>query len=219
MYSVCKLQLRLFHNVPRKGPQVLRSFSTSFVLRQQPLERSANKIWGSADEAVADLESGKMLLSGVSVSSQPCCLLLMGVSLWQGFGLCGTPDSLIKALSKRPEVKDLTAVSNNAGVGERGLGSCPIFPSSLFGQPKPPHFLGLLLHTSQLSRVICSYIGANKHFESLYLNGKLAVELTPQGTLAERIAAAGRGVPAFYTPTGYGTVSAIFCDVILTRTL
>ncbi|KAG8727051.1 hypothetical protein FRC11_014000, partial [Ceratobasidium sp. 423] len=124
------------------------------------------KIWGSADEAVQDLEGGKILLSG-------------------GFGLCGTPDTLIQALARRPDVKGLTAVSNNAGVGERGLGK--------------------LLYTGQISKMICSYIGNNKNLESLYLAGKVAIELTPQGTLAEKIRSAGAGVPAFFTPTGFGT--------------
>ncbi|ORY63810.1 hypothetical protein BCR35DRAFT_308776 [Leucosporidium creatinivorum] len=102
-----------------------------------------------------------------------------------GFGLCGTADTLIGALSKRPEVKNLTCVSNNAGVGKFGLGA--------------------LLHSGQISRMISSYLGANKHFESLYLNGQIALELTPQGTLAERCRAGGAGIPAFYTPSGYGT--------------
>ncbi|CAE6446100.1 unnamed protein product [Rhizoctonia solani] len=124
------------------------------------------KIWDNADEAVQDLEGGKTLLSG-------------------GFGLCGTPDTLIQALARRPEVKGLTAVSNNAGVGERGLGK--------------------LLYTGQISKMICSYIGNNKNLESLYLAGKVAIELTPQGTLAEKIRSAGAGVPAFFTPTGFGT--------------
>ncbi|EUC54451.1 succinyl-CoA:3-ketoacid-coenzyme A transferase, partial [Rhizoctonia solani AG-3 Rhs1AP] len=124
------------------------------------------KLWDSADEAVQDLEGGKTLLSG-------------------GFGLCGTPDTLIQALSRRPEVKSLTAVSNNAGVGDRGLGK--------------------LLYTGQISKMICSYIGNNKNLESLYLAGKVAIELTPQGTLAEKIRSAGAGVPAFFTPTGFGT--------------
>ncbi|KAF8316188.1 succinyl-CoA:3-ketoacid-coenzyme A transferase subunit B [Clavulina sp. PMI_390] len=132
-------------------------------------ERTNNKIWKSADEAVADLQSGKVVFSG-------------------GFGLCGTPDTLIHAIGRRKDtLKDLTAVSNNAGVGERGL--------------------GLLLSTGQISKMICSYIGSNKAFANMYLTGKISVELTPQGTIAERIAAAGRGVPAFYTPTGYGTAT------------
>lgn len=102
-----------------------------------------------------------------------------------GFGLCGVPNTLIQALSKRSDVNNLTGVSNNAGAGERGL--------------------GLLLHTGQISKMIASYIGGNKLFESKYLKGEIDLELTPQGTLAERIRAAGAGIPAFYTPTGFGT--------------
>ncbi|KZT56429.1 3-oxoacid CoA-transferase [Calocera cornea HHB12733] len=133
----------------------------------------ASKVWDSVDDAIKDVKSGQILLSG-------------------GFGLCGTPDTLIEALSRRPEVTDLTAVSNNAGVGKRGL--------------------GLLLHTGQISKMIASYIGTNKHFESLYLAGKVGLELTPQGTIAERLRAHAAGIPAFYTPTGastaveYGTI-------------
>lgn len=102
-----------------------------------------------------------------------------------GFGLCGTADTLIRALSRRPEVKDLTCVSNNAGVGEYGLGS--------------------LLHSGQISKMIASYLGTNKYFEKLYLTGKISLELSPQGTIAERCRSAGAGIPAFYTPSGVGT--------------
>ncbi|KAG9039773.1 hypothetical protein FRB95_007200 [Tulasnella sp. JGI-2019a] len=129
-------------------------------------ERRQSKIFTSADEAVADITSGSTLLSG-------------------GFGLCGVADTLIGAIAKRKEVQNLTAASNNAGLGEKGLGK--------------------LIHSGQLSKVICSYIGTNKYFEFQYNTGKVSIELTPQGTLAERIRAAGAGIPAFFTPTGYGT--------------
>jgi len=99
--------------------------------------------------------------------------------------LCGTADTLIGALSKRPEVKNLTCVSNNAGVGKFGLGA--------------------LLHSGQIKKMISSYLGANKFFEQLYLTGEISLELTPQGTLAERCRAGGAGIPAFFTPSGYGT--------------
>lgn len=102
-----------------------------------------------------------------------------------GFGLCGTPDTLISALARRPEVRNITAVSNNAGVDQNGLGK--------------------LLHSEQITKMVSSYIGGNKHFEKLYLTGKIALELCPQGTLAERCRAGGAGVPAFYTPAGVGT--------------
>lgn len=102
-----------------------------------------------------------------------------------GFGLCGIPENLISGLLETG-VKGLTCVSNNAGVDDFGL--------------------GLLLKQQQVKRMISSYVGENKEFERQYLSGELEVELTPQGTLAERIRAGGAGVPAFFTPTGYGTL-------------
>uniref|UniRef100_A0A674BL68 Succinyl-CoA:3-ketoacid-coenzyme A transferase n=1 Tax=Salmo trutta TaxID=8032 RepID=A0A674BL68_SALTR len=102
-----------------------------------------------------------------------------------GFGLCGIPENLIGSLLKTG-VKGITAVSNNAGVDHFGL--------------------GLLLRTKQIKRMISSYVGENAEFERQYLSGELEVELTPQGTLAERVRAGGAGVPAFFTPTGYGTL-------------
>eukprot|EP00128_Syssomonas_multiformis_P008034 Colp12_sorted_trinity150504_noHs@16516 len=102
-----------------------------------------------------------------------------------GFGLCGIPENLIDALQKK-DVKGLTVVSNNAGVDNFGL--------------------GILLRTKQVKRMISSYVGENAEFERQYLSGELEVELTPQGTLAERIRAGGAGIPAFYTPTAYGTI-------------
>ncbi|KAI4821243.1 hypothetical protein KUCAC02_029185 [Chaenocephalus aceratus] len=105
--------------------------------------------------------------------------------LIQGFGLCGIPENLINSLLKTG-ANGLTAVSNNAGVDNFGL--------------------GLLLKTKQIKRMISSYVGENAEFERQYLTGELEVELTPQGTLAERIRAGGAGVPAFFTATGYGTL-------------
>ncbi|TXT06169.1 hypothetical protein VHUM_03642 [Vanrija humicola] len=104
-----------------------------------------------------------------------------------GFGLCGLPNTLMGALASRSDVKNLTGVSNNAGAGGRVAG------------------LGMLLQSGQLSKFIGSYLGTNKVLEKLYLTGKIDLELTPQGTLAERMRAAGAGIPAFYTPTGAGT--------------
>lgn len=104
-----------------------------------------------------------------------------------GFGLCGIPENLIQAILESG-VKDLTVVSNNCGVDDYGL--------------------GLLLQTKQIKKMIASYVGENKTFERQYLEGELELELNPQGTLAERIRAGGAGIPAFYTPTGYGTVVA-----------
>ncbi|RYJ58509.1 CoA transferase subunit A, partial [Pseudomonas songnenensis] len=104
-----------------------------------------------------------------------------------GFGLCGIPEQLIGALRDSGK-KDLTAISNNAGVDGFGL--------------------GLLLETRQISKMVSSYVGENKEFERQYLAGELALEFTPQGTLAEKLRAGGAGIPAFYTKTGYGTLVA-----------
>jgi 3-oxoacid CoA-transferase subunit A len=125
-----------------------------------------NKVVSSADEAVRDVQDGAMLMVG-------------------GFGLCGIPADLIDALVRKG-VKNLTTVSNNAGVDDFGLGK--------------------LLQTGQIKKHIGSYVGENKLFEQMVLNGKLQLELNPQGTLAERIRAGGAGIPAFFTPTGAGTV-------------
>merc|ERR1711936_157676 len=111
---------------------------------------------------------------------EPGSKLLVG-----GFGLCGIPENLISGLLKT-QVSDLTVVSNNAGVDSFGL--------------------GLLLQQKQVKRMISSYVGENAEFERQYLQGELEVELTPQGTLAERIRAGGAGVPAFFTPTAFGTL-------------
>ncbi|MEJ5207329.1 CoA transferase subunit A [Denitratimonas sp. CY0512] len=104
-----------------------------------------------------------------------------------GFGLCGIPEALIAAL-RDSGVKNLTAISNNAGVDGFGLGQ--------------------LLETRQISKMISSYVGENKEFERQFLAGELELEFNPQGTLAERLRAGGAGIPAFFTATGYGTVVA-----------
>lgn len=108
--------------------------------------------------------------------------ILMG-----GFGMCGIPENLIAAV-RRKGTKDLTVVSNNAGADDFGI--------------------GLLLQTRQVKKMISTYVGENKLFEQLVLSGEVQVELNPQGTFAERIRAGGAGIPAFYTPTGYGTLVA-----------
>ena len=132
-----------------------------------------DKVFASAAEAVADVPDGAMLMAG-------------------GFGLCGVPDNLILALRDRG-VRDLTFVSNNAGVDDGGL--------------------GLLLQTRQIRKMISSYVGENKIFEGQFLGGELEVELVPQGTLSERIRAGGAGIPAFFTATGFGTVVAEGKDI------
>jgi 3-oxoacid CoA-transferase subunit A len=126
-----------------------------------------NKVVAGAAEAVAK--------AGV----RDGCSILMG-----GFGLCGIPENLIAAV-RELGVKNLTVISNNAGVDDFGI--------------------GILLQTRQVKKMISTYVGENKLFESQFLNGDLEVELVPQGTFAERIRAGGAGIPAFYTPTGYGT--------------
>ncbi|KAI6648795.1 Succinyl-CoA:3-ketoacid coenzyme A transferase 1, mitochondrial-like [Oopsacas minuta] len=102
-----------------------------------------------------------------------------------GFGLCGIPENLIQAIADS-ELTDLTCVSNNAGTDKYGL--------------------GILLNARKIKRMMSSYVGENKEFQRQYLDGELEVELIPQGTLAERIRAGGAGIPAFYTPTAYGTL-------------
>ena len=122
----------------------------------------------SADAAIENLHDGATILMG-------------------GFGLCGIPENLIAALRRRG-TKNLTVISNNAGVDDFGI--------------------GLLLQSRQVKKMISTYVGENKLFEQLVLSGELEVELNPQGTLAERIRAGGAGLPAFFTPTGYGTLVA-----------
>lgn len=109
-----------------------------------------------------------------------------------GFGLCGIPENLIAEVRRR-QVKDLTVVSNNCGVDGFGL--------------------GILLETRQVRKVVASYVGENALFERQVLSGELEIELTPQGTLAEKVRAGGAGIPAFYTATGYGTPVAVGKDV------
>jgi 3-oxoacid CoA-transferase subunit A len=124
----------------------------------------------------------------VATAEEALADLADGASLMAGgFGLCGIPENLIQAIAKKG-TRGLTIISNNCGVDSKGL--------------------GILLGAGQVKKMISSYVGENKTFERLYLDGKLEVELVPQGTLAERIRAGGAGIPAFYTATGYGTVVA-----------
>jgi 3-oxoacid CoA-transferase subunit A len=124
-----------------------------------------SKVYPNAKAAIEGVRDGMTLVLG-------------------GFGLCGIPENSIQAL-RDSGVKDLTCVSNNAGVDDFGL--------------------GLLLHTRQIKKMISSYVGENPTFEKQFMKGELEVELCPQGTLAERIRAGGAGIPGFYTPTGVGT--------------
>ena len=122
----------------------------------------------SADVAIEKIHDGATILMG-------------------GFGLCGIPENLIAAV-RRKGTKDLTIVSNNAGVDDFGI--------------------SVLLQQRQVKKMISTYVGENKLFEKLVLSGELQVELNPQGTFSERLRAGGAGIPAFYTPTGYGTMVA-----------
>jgi len=124
-----------------------------------------NKTVKNAEEAIHDIPDGSTLMLG-------------------GFGLCGIPENCIQAILKKG-IKNLTCISNNAGVDDFGI--------------------GLLLKTHQVKKMISSYVGENAEFERQLLSGELEVELIPQGTLAERIRAGGAGIPAFFTPAGYGT--------------
>jgi 3-oxoacid CoA-transferase subunit A len=124
-----------------------------------------NKVVANADEAIRDISNNAVLMLG-------------------GFGLCGIPENCITALVKKG-VKNLTCISNNAGVDDFGL--------------------GLLLQTRQIKKMMSSYVGENAEFERQLLSGELEVDLIPQGTLATRIQMAGMGIPAFFTPAGYGT--------------
>ncbi len=127
-----------------------------------------NKVVANADEAIRDVGDGSVIMIG-------------------GFGLCGIPENLIRALVRKGS-KNLTTISNNVGID--GLGN------------------GLLLAAGQIHRHIGTYVGENKLLESLVLAGKLDLDLVPQGTFSERIRAGGAGIPAFFTPTGVGTVVA-----------
>ena len=127
-----------------------------------------NKVLQSAAEAVALIPDGATIMCG-------------------GFGLCGLPENLIKALHERG-TRDLTIISNNPGVDDFGV--------------------GMLVRTKQVRKIIASYVGENKEFERQAIAGEIEYTLVPQGTLAERIRAAGAGIGGFFTPTGYGTIVA-----------
>jgi len=127
-----------------------------------------NKIVRGAEEAIADVQDGAVIMLG-------------------GFGLCGIPENLIRALRDKGS-KNLTIISNNAGVDGKGA--------------------GLLLEARQIRKIIATYVGENKLFEELALAGELEVELVPQGTFSERMRAGGAGIAGFYTPTGFGTIVA-----------
>lgn len=124
-----------------------------------------NKVFPDAEAAIFDIEDGASVMSG-------------------GFGLCGNPENLIRALHKK-DVRDLTIISNNCGTDDFGL--------------------GILLKSGQVKKMVATYVGENKVFEHQFLTGELEVELVPQGTFAERIRAGGAGIPAFYVKAAVGT--------------
>jgi 3-oxoacid CoA-transferase subunit A len=124
-----------------------------------------NKVFPSAEAAIFDIEDGASILAG-------------------GFGLCGNPENLIRAIHAKG-IKNLSIISNNCGTDQYGL--------------------GVLLQSGQVKKMTSSYVGENKNFEQQFLSGQLEVELVPQGTLAERIRCGGAGIPAFFTPSAVGT--------------
>lgn len=157
---------RTFLFAARRSGPAIRFFSSTST------RCAINKICPSAQEAIRDMKSNTTVLVG-------------------GFGFSGVPNTLINAVRDRPDLKNFTVVSNNAGMPGVGLGQW--------------------LDTRQIRKMIASYIGDNKTFEGMYLKGELDLELTPQGTIAEKCAAGAAGVPAFYTPAAYGTIGMRDC--------
>lgn len=154
------------HNILPIAKTIFSVSKKNTNLRPQNLiQKMIDKRVNNAQEAIDGIQDGMTLMLG-------------------GFGLCGIPENSINALVDS-DVKDLTCISNNAGVDDFGL--------------------GLLLHKRQIKKMISSYVGENAEFERQMLSGELEVELTPQGTLAEKCRAAQAGIPAFYTPAGFGT--------------
>src|SRR5436190_19771902 len=143
------------------------------LLKRPYRQNNMNKIFYNASEAIADINDGAVIMLG-------------------GFGLCGIPENCIAALVKKG-TKNLTCISNNAGVDDFGI--------------------GLMLQQKQVRKMVSSYVGENAEFERQMLSGELEVELIPQGTLATRCLAAGYGMPVIYTPAGVGTEVAIGKEV------
>ena len=164
MNSLIRLVRRPGPGTPSRCPSVLTIRSLLFVYNLFPM----HKVVANPEEAIQDVFDGASIMVG-------------------GFGLCGMPENLIRALVAKG-TKNLTTISNNAGVDGQGI--------------------GLLLAAGQIRKHIGTYIGENKLLEQMILEGKIELELVPQGTFSERMRAAGAGIPAFYTPTGFGTVVA-----------
>ncbi|KIW95587.1 uncharacterized protein Z519_04172 [Cladophialophora bantiana CBS 173.52] len=163
-----QLKRKRYFSSTRPSLRQQRQDTLSTQQRQQApvVDRGASKVFGSADDAIADLQDGITVLSA-------------------GFGLCGVAETLIDAIRKKG-LRDLTVVSNNAGAGDYGLAK--------------------LTSTGQISRMVVSFIGNNKSLGQQYHDGQVAIELCPQGTIAERLRAAGAGIPAFFTATGARTL-------------
>jgi 3-oxoacid CoA-transferase subunit A len=155
----------MYHGIASREYSYRNGMKSRDTKNTKSTQKMINKVVKNADDAVADIQDGSTLMLG-------------------GFGLCGIPENSISALL-RTGVKDLTCISNNAGVDDFGI--------------------GLMLKTRQVKKMISSYVGENQEFERQLLSGELEVELLPQGTLAERIRAGGAGIPAFFTPAGVGT--------------
>lgn len=155
----------LIQNEKHHPPCFFHSRARSLPLGRDPIMIAMNKIYKNAKEALHGVKDGMTFMLG-------------------GFGLCGIPENCISALVELG-IKDLTCISNNAGVDDFGL--------------------GLLLQKKQIRKMISSYVGENEEFERQMLSGELEVDLIPQGSLAERCRAGGAGIPAFFTPAGYGT--------------
>jgi 3-oxoacid CoA-transferase len=144
----------------------LRNLPLSLIRKHFSSNRP-RKVFKNAHESIFDMKPGNSIAFG-------------------GFGLCGIPEKLIEAIKQRPDLKDIEAISDSAGISDFGL--------------------GLLMQDKKIRKMMASFIGENKLFQSQYLNGDLELEFVPQGTLAEKMRNGGAGIPAFYTPTGFGTL-------------
>lgn len=146
----------------------MKLMKTSFIIKFNLRKNFSSKVFKSSEEAIRDIKSGNSIMTG-------------------GFGLCGIPENLLRALAaKKDSVKDLHIISNNGGLSDAGN--------------------GLLISNGQVKKLTGSYVGENKVLEKKYFSGEMELNLIPQGTLAEKIRCGGAGIPGFYTPTGYGTM-------------
>lgn len=192
----------LFRRTVSQAFGTRRAFSVSAAVLR------INKLSPSATEAIRDVKSGSTMLVG-------------------GFGFSGVPSTLINAIAQSEDIRQLTVVSNNAGMPGVGLGTLivHVFQGHVSGWSLIADVsAGKLLETKQIGKMIASYIGDNKVLESMYLTGALELELIPQGTMVEKCAAGAAGVPAFYTPTAFGTVGEhahgrLTCQLVMDNSL